>query len=110
MQARVKSQHIGPVTHVHDAGHPPAGEVEHHQLGVALACDEDPPPLGHVTLSPGFAGYSPDSPPHEAGFAETPVAGESLSPGAPRADDRVQRIVLVGHVDPAFGRSSYPEL
>jgi len=30
------------------------------------------------TPSPGCAGYSPDSPPHEAGFAGTPVAGESL--------------------------------
>ena len=30
-----------------------------------------------VTLSPGFAGYSSDSPPHEAGFAGTPGAGES---------------------------------
>ena len=30
-----------------------------------------------VTPSPGFAGYSPDSPPHEAGFAGTPGAGES---------------------------------
>ena len=26
--------------------------------------------------SPGFAGYSPDAPPHEAGFAGTPGAGE----------------------------------
>jgi len=28
--------------------------------------------------SPGCAGYSPDIPPHEAGFAGTPVAGESV--------------------------------
>src|SRR5215472_2781057 len=38
------------------------------------------------TPSPGCAGYSPDSPPREAGFAGTPGAGESpLSPPSPSA-------------------------
>src|SRR5262249_22241835 len=33
-----------------------------------------------MTPSPGFAGYSPDVPPHEAGFAGTPGAGERPGP------------------------------
>ena len=33
-----------------------------------------------MTPSPGYAGYSPDVPPHEAGFAGTPGAGESPGP------------------------------
>jgi hypothetical protein len=42
------------------------GAAEH------LAVDGTAPPP-----SPGSVGYSPDIPPHEAGFAGTPVAGES---------------------------------
>src|SRR5262245_7787747 len=33
-----------------------------------------------MTPSPGYAGYSTDVPPHEAGFAGTPGAGESPGP------------------------------
>src|SRR5215471_3054623 len=50
-----------------------------------------------TTPSPGFAGYSPDSPPREAGFAGTPGRGGELRGGT---------VVLGVHVIPpaaAFG-------